>query len=53
MMFGGMFIVTGVLHLYFNWKPFKKYLAARVQGHLALKREALIATAITIALFVV
>ena len=22
MLFGGVFIVTGILHLYFNWKPF-------------------------------
>ena len=39
MLFGGMLFVTGVLHLYFNWKPFKKYLAERVKGHLELKRE--------------
>jgi hypothetical protein len=39
MLFGGVFIVTGILHLYFNWKPFKKYLAERVKGHLELKRE--------------
>lgn len=38
-LFGGVFIVTGILHLYFNWKPFKKYLAERVKGHLELKRE--------------
>lgn len=46
-LFGAMFIVTGALHLYFNWKPFKKYLAERVRGHLAVKRElvtSLIAT---------
>lgn len=39
MIFGGLFIVTGVLHLWFNWKPFKGYLADRVAGHLELKRE--------------
>ncbi|WP_373510721.1 DUF4405 domain-containing protein [Thiocapsa sp.] len=38
-LFGAIFIVTGALHLYFNWKPFKKYLAERVSGHLAVKRE--------------
>ncbi len=38
-LFGAIFIVTGALHLYFNWKPFKKYLAERVRGHLAVKRE--------------
>jgi hypothetical protein len=41
MLFGGVFIVTGFLHLYFNWKPFKNYLSARVAGHLKLKRELL------------
>ncbi len=53
MMFGGVFIVTGVLHLYFNWKPFKKYFADRIKGHLALKREVFIATALTVAIFIV
>jgi hypothetical protein len=39
MVFGGLFIATGIYHLYFNWKPFKKYLADRVKGHLQIKRE--------------
>lgn len=52
MMFGGVFIVTGVLHLYFNWKPFKKYFADRVKGHLKVKQEIVIATVLTIAIFV-
>lgn len=39
MMFGGVFILTGVLHLYFNWKPFKKYLAERIRGHVEVSRE--------------
>jgi len=43
MMFGGIFIVTGIIHLYFNWKPFKKFLADRVKGKLQLKREFVIA----------
>lgn len=47
MLFGGLFIVSGVLHLYFNWNTFKTFLAARVKGHLKLKREALVATVIT------
>ncbi|MCW8928943.1 MAG: DUF4405 domain-containing protein [Gammaproteobacteria bacterium] len=53
MMFGGLFIITGFLHLYFNWKPFKKYFADRVKGHFALKQEILVATLLTIAIFVV
>ncbi|MCU7842512.1 MAG: DUF4405 domain-containing protein [Candidatus Thiodiazotropha sp. (ex Monitilora ramsayi)] len=48
MMFGGVFIVTGILHLYFNWKPFKRYLADRVKGHLEMKREIFVATALTL-----
>jgi hypothetical protein len=39
LLFGAVFIVAGALHLYFNWKPFTGYLAQRVRGHLALKRE--------------
>ncbi len=53
MMFGGVFIFTGFLHLYFNWKPFKNYFADRVKGHLALKREVLVATVITAVIFLV
>lgn len=52
MLFGGVFIVSGVLHLYFNWNTFKTFLAARVKGHLKLKREALVATAITLVILV-
>ena len=48
MMFGGVFIVTGVLHLYFNWKPFKKYLAGRVQGQLQVKRELIVSLVLTL-----
>ncbi len=43
--FGAIFIVSGVLHLYFNWKPFMKYLAERAAGHVHVKREVVIASA--------
>ena len=51
MIFGGMFIISGILHLYFNWKPFKKYFADRVRGHLQLKQEIVIATILTLVIF--
>ncbi len=47
MMFGGIFIVTGALHLYYNWKPFKKYLAERVKGELNLSRELVVSLMLT------
>lgn len=53
MMFGGVFIVTGILHLYYNWKPFKKYFADRIKGELKPKREIFVATAITVAIIAV
>ncbi|MEW8027358.1 MAG: DUF4405 domain-containing protein [Candidatus Thiodiazotropha sp.] len=53
MMFGGVFIFTGSLHLYFNWKPFKKYFAEKVRGHFEPKQEVFIATALTVFIFVV
>jgi hypothetical protein len=53
MMFGGVFIVTGFLHLYFNWKPFKKYFADRVKGRFVPKQEIFIASTITLLIFVV
>jgi uncharacterized membrane protein len=46
--FGAIFIVSGIWHLYFNWKPFKKYLSERSAGHLHVKREVVIATAGTV-----
>jgi hypothetical protein len=49
-LFGVVFIVGGALHLYFNWKPFKNYLADRVRGHLALKRELFTSLATTVVL---
>ena len=49
-LFGAVFIVAGALHLYFNWKPFKKYLAERVRGHLALKRELVTSLGFTLLL---
>ncbi|MBT3906313.1 MAG: DUF4405 domain-containing protein [Rhodospirillaceae bacterium] len=46
--FGAIFIVSGVIHLYFNWKPFKKYLAERAAGHIHVRREVVIASIGTI-----
>jgi hypothetical protein len=48
MVFGGVFIAMGILHLYFNWKPFKKYLAARVSGHLEVTRELVASIVISV-----
>ena len=53
MMFGGVFIITGFLHLYFNWKPFKKYFADRVKGRFELKQEIIFATVLTVFIFAV
>ncbi len=49
-LFGAVFIVAGALHLYYNWKPFKKYLATRISGHLALKRELVTSLIVTVLL---
>ncbi len=51
MMFGGVFIVTGILHLYFNWKPFKKYFAERSQGIFQIKQEVVVSLLLTAAIF--
>ena len=52
MMFGGIFIIAGIIHLYFNWKPFKKFLADRVKGHLQLKQEFVIAMVFSLVIVV-
>jgi hypothetical protein len=41
MMFGGVFIVAGMLHLWFNWKPFRKFLGERVAHHFEPTREVI------------
>jgi hypothetical protein len=50
MIFGGVFIFAGVLHLWFNWKPFRKYFADRVKGHFELKQEVITSLLVTIVL---
>lgn len=47
MVFGGIFIVTGALHLYFNWKPFKSYLADRIAGQVRLRREMVVSLVVS------
>jgi len=47
MIFGGIFIATGLLHLYYNWKPFMKYLAERAKGHIQVKQELVVSVALT------
>ena len=47
MLFGGVFIVTGALALYFNWRASKAYLSERVAGHMRLSREPAGSIAVT------
>jgi hypothetical protein len=43
---GLIFIIAGVFHLIYNWKPFVNYLYAKFSGLLGLKKEFAIATAV-------
>lgn len=52
MMFGGIFIVAGIIHLYYNWKPFKKFLSERVKGQLQIKQEFVVAMIFSITIVV-
>ena len=52
LVFAAIFIAGGVLHLYYNWKPFKKYLAERVSGHLHPKKELLLSLVVSLLLVV-
>ncbi|MBK1733067.1 DUF4405 domain-containing protein [Thiococcus pfennigii] len=52
MMFGGLFIVTGALHLYFNWKPFTRYLAERIGAHMRPSRELFASLGLALAILV-
>lgn len=51
-LFGGVFIVAGILHLYLNWKPFKNYIAQKAKGHFQVKYEVLASLAVTLLLAV-
>ncbi|NQU55632.1 MAG: DUF4405 domain-containing protein [Rhodospirillales bacterium] len=46
--FGVIFIAAGIWHLYYNWKPFKKYLADRVPGHIHVRKEVIISTTLAV-----
>ncbi len=41
--FSLLFVLVGLIHLVFNWKPFKNYLVSKLAGHLRLRAEGLIA----------
>ncbi len=43
--FSFLFVLAGLLHLFFNWKPFKHYLVNKLAGHLRPRAESLIGTA--------
>lgn len=52
MMFGGLFIIAAIVHLYYNWKPFKKFFAERVKSRLQLKQEFVIAMVFSVVVVV-
>ncbi|MBF0355304.1 MAG: DUF4405 domain-containing protein [Alphaproteobacteria bacterium] len=37
--FSLMFVLAGIVHLVFNWKPFMHYLGTKLKGHLAMRWE--------------
>lgn len=43
--FSLLFVLAGVIHLYFNWKPFKHYLVEKFAGHLNFRAESVIGSA--------
>lgn len=43
--FSLLFVLAGLIHLVFNWKPFKHYLLSKLPDHLHFRAEATIATA--------
>jgi hypothetical protein len=44
--FSLLFVLAGVVHLFFNWKPFKHYLLNKISGHVNLRAESVIGTAV-------
>ncbi|MEG3617165.1 DUF4405 domain-containing protein [Magnetovibrio sp. PR-2] len=48
--FSIVFVVVGVVHLVYNWKPFKNYMAERAKGHVHV-RNTVYGSLIIIAVF--
>jgi len=49
--FSIVFVIVGVAHLVYNWKPFKNYMAERASGHVHVKRTVYGSLAITAVFF--
>ena len=47
-----LFIVTGIFHVVYNWKPFVNYILDKIKGGLRLKREMAVTAAITLVIMV-
>jgi len=49
--FSIVFVVVGVAHLVYNWKPFKNYMASKAAGHVHVTRTVYGSLAITAVFF--
>jgi hypothetical protein len=47
-----LFIVAGIFHIYFNWKPLINYIINKVAGGLKLKKELAIAGVVSLCIIV-
>jgi len=43
-----LFVVVGILHIYFNWKPLMGYLRDRIRGGVKLKKEIAVSVAVMV-----
>jgi hypothetical protein len=50
--FGAIFIVMGIIHIFYNWKPLKKYMVERAKGHMHLRKELVLATVISVSVLI-
>jgi hypothetical protein len=50
--FSIVFVLVGVAHLVYNWKPFKNYMSERAKGHVHIKRTLYGSLAIIAVFFV-
>ncbi|MCK5087541.1 MAG: DUF4405 domain-containing protein [Melioribacteraceae bacterium] len=47
-----LFIAAGILHLIYNWKPLLNYLRRRTQGSVKIRKEMMLASLVSILIFV-
>jgi len=47
-----LFIIAGIIHIYFNWKPLINYFKSRAKNKITIRKELILSFLVTLAIFV-